>query len=110
MKVGDTRTPGLPVKSGLGKHDYASARCAFSKIEYTSAGSPVIGNSFGNRQVGHRSDRSQACEALKDWVRQEDGEWACHFISAREFFFNKDNCDQNQEHLLDGARDGKPSS
>ena len=68
VKVGDTRTPGLPVKSGSGKHDYARTRCAFSKIEYTSAGSPAIGNSFGSRQVGHRSDRSQACEALKDWV------------------------------------------
>jgi hypothetical protein len=81
---------------------------AFSKIEYTS-GSPAIGNSFGNRQVGHRSDRSRACEALKDWV-PADGEWACHFNSAEKFSFNKEIRDQNHEHLLDGARDGKPSS
>jgi hypothetical protein len=107
VNVGDTRTPGLPVKSGLAKEP--TLEQAFSKIEYTS-GSPAIGNSFGNKEVGHRSDRSQACEALKAGSGQEDGEWACQLISAGDFFFNKEVCNQNREHLLDRARDGKPSS
>jgi hypothetical protein len=56
-------------------------------------------------QIGHR-----LVGLLKTRFRQEDGEWTCHFISPGEVLFNKEICDQNQEHLLDGARDGKPSS
>ena len=89
VKVGDTRTPGLPVKSGLGKDDYARARCAFSKIEihiswFSSDRQFIRELPSGSAQIGRRLVR-----LLKTGSRQEDGEWACHFISAGISFLIK---------------------